>query len=140
MEYDSDDNEPEIEPKIGYQFSILSLAQLQLPKARREPAARYAELSSTMPWNDLKDQLKIRIVDVLFPQQANIDDGTFEITASVARYLPDPVPLITATDYEMIKKHALKMKEPVVKIFVKQKPIAGVRYIIKCVRVVIFFC
>jgi hypothetical protein len=118
VEQDLDDNEDE--PKIGYQFSILSLAQLQLSKARREPAARYAEISSTMPWDDLKDQLKIRIVDVLFPQQVNIADGAFEIAASVARHLPDPVPLITAADYEMIKKHALKMKEPVVKIFVKQ--------------------
>ncbi len=81
-----------------------------------------------MPWNDLKDQLKIRVVDVLFPQQMNIDDEAFELAASVARFLPDPVPLIAATDYEVIKKHALKMKDPVVRIFVKQKlPAAEVR-------------
>lgn len=74
-----------------------------------------------MSWDDLKDQLKIRVIDALFPQQANVDDKAFELTASVARFLPDPVPLVLATDYEMIKKHALKMKDPIVKIFVKQK-------------------
>jgi hypothetical protein len=42
IEDGSDDEE--VEPKIGYQLSILSLVQLQLPKTRREPAAHYADL------------------------------------------------------------------------------------------------
>lgn len=75
-----------------------------------------------MLWDDLKDQLKLCVVDVLFPQQMNVDDDAFELNASVAWFLPDPIPLISAPDYEMIKKHALKMKDPVVKIFVKEKP------------------
>ena len=51
-----EDRSDDEEVKIGYQLSILSLVQLQLPKTRREPAARYAELQSSMPWDDLKDQ------------------------------------------------------------------------------------
>jgi hypothetical protein len=126
IEDGSDDEE--VEPKIGYQLSILSLVQLQLPKTRREPAARYADLQSSMPWDDLKDQLKIRVVDVLFPAQMDVSDEAFELTASIARYIPAPIPLASAADYDMVKKHALKMKDPVVKVFVKQKlPAAGVR-------------
>jgi hypothetical protein len=81
-----------------------------------------------MPWDDLKDQLKIRVVDVLFPAQMDVSDEAFELTASIARYIPAPIPLASAADYDMVKKHALKMKDPVVKVFVKQKlPAAGVR-------------
>jgi len=67
VEDSSDDDEGK--SKIGFQFSILSLAQLQLPKARREPAAHYAELPSSISWTDLKDQLKIWVIDVLFPRK-----------------------------------------------------------------------
>jgi hypothetical protein len=126
---DSSDSDNEVGPKIGYQLSILSLVQLQLPKTRREPAARYAELQSSMSWDDLKDQLKIRVADVLFPAQGDVSDEAFELLASVARYIPAPVPLASAVDYDMVKKHALKMKVPVVKVFVKQKLAAiGVRH------------
>jgi hypothetical protein len=72
--------------------------------------------------------LKIRVVDVLFPAQLDVVDEAFELSASVSRYIPAPVPLASAADYDMVKKYALKMKDPVVKIFVKQKlPVAGVR-------------
>ena len=126
MEENLDDDE--IELKIGYQLSIFSIVQLQLPKSRREPAARYVELSNSMPWDDLKDQLKIRVSDVLFPQQANVPNEAIELAASVARYLPDAVPLVSEADYKMIKRHAMKMKDPVVKVLVKQKlPAAVVR-------------
>jgi hypothetical protein len=73
-----------------------------------------------MPWDDLKDQLKIRVVDVLFPRQVDVPSDAIEFAASVARYLSDAVPLASAADYEMIKKHATKMKDPVVKVLVKQ--------------------
>ena len=81
-----------------------------------------------MPWADLKDQLKIWVLDVLFPAQVDVSDEAFELSASVARYIPALVPLASAAGYDMVKKHALKMKDPVVKVFVKQNlPATGIR-------------
>ena len=69
-----DKEEEVIIPQITYTMTIFSLAELAKPHARRQPKVRFVILASDLEWLDVRAQLKIKAVDVLFPNQAAVDD------------------------------------------------------------------
>jgi len=125
------DKEEEIVPKITYTITVFSLAELSKPLARRQPKARFVVLDSDLEWPDVRAQLKIKAVDVLFPQQAAIDDAAFEIEFSITRQVPTPLPLLSENDYKYLVQNALKLKaNPAVKITIKEVAVNGVSFFI----------
>ena len=107
--------------EITYNLSIFSLDQLQRSSRSREAVARFVLLSSDLTWDDVFGMLKIKISDVLFPGQAVVNEGTFEIFFSIPRFVPAPLPLVTEDDYKHLLRNVLKLrKDPAVKITVNQ--------------------
>jgi len=123
----SEDQEDEIPiPKITYTMTIFSLRELSKPQARREPKARFIVLPSDLVWSDVRAHIKIKAIDVLFPQQAVVDDGAFEIEFSIPRQVPTPLPLLSEDDYKYLIQNALKLKaNPTVKITIKEVAVNG---------------
>lgn len=116
-----DEEEEIIIPQITYTMTIFSLAELAKPHAHRQPKARFVILASDLEWLDVRAQLKIKAVDVLFPNQAAVDDEAFEIEFSIARQVPTPLPLLSENDYKHLVQNALKVKaNPAVKITIKE--------------------
>lgn len=125
--------EPVIAHEITYNLSILSLELLQKSARSRasEAVARFVLLSSDLTWDDVFAKLKIKISDVLFPRQAIVDEGAFEIFFSIPRLVPAPLPLVTEDDYKHLLRNVLKLRnDPAVKITVNQLVlVCCVRYI-----------
>ena len=118
--------EEEVVPKITYTITIFSLAELSKPQARRQPKARFVVLASNLDWPDVQAHLKIKAIDILFPQQAAVDDAAFEIEFLIARQVPTPLPLLSENDYKHLVSNALKLKaNPAVKIMIKEVAING---------------
>ena len=107
------------------------MEQLQKSTRSREPVARFVRLSSDLAWDDVFAKLKIKISDVLFPRQAIVDEGAFEILFSIPRLVPAPLPLVTEDDYKHLLHNVLKLRnDPAVKITVNQLvPVCSVPYI-----------
>jgi hypothetical protein len=83
--------------------------------------ARFVRLSSDLTWDDVFGKLKVKICDVLFPGQAVVDAGAFEIFFSIPRLVPAPIPLVTDDDYKHLLRNVLKLRnDPAVKITVNQ--------------------
>jgi hypothetical protein len=113
----------EVIPKITYNLTIFSAAELLKPQTRRQPEARFLILPSNLEWADVHAQLKIKAVDVLFPQQAAVNDQAFEVVFSITRHVPVPVPLSSHDDYQHLVRNAIKLKaNPAVKIIIKEVP------------------
>jgi hypothetical protein len=124
-----DEEEEIVIPKITYTITVFSLAELSKPVARRQPKARFVVLASDLEWPDVRAQLKIKAVDVLFPQQAAINDAAFEIEFSITRQVPTPLPLLSENDYKYLVQNALKLKaNPAVKITIKEVAVNGVSF------------
>ena len=120
-------------PKITYTMTVFSLTELSKPQARREPKARFVILPSNLEWLDVQAQLKIKAIDVLFPQQAAIDDAAFDIEFSIPRQVPTPLPLLSENDYKYLVQNALKLKaNPAVKITIKEVAVKGGRVSFLC--------
>ena len=100
--------------------TTLSLNELKKPATRRKAKSRLIELSSGLEWMDIHAHLKIAICDLLFPQQAVVEDDRYEMTWSIPRVVPQALSLASAADYDQLVKKALKMKEPGVKILVDE--------------------
>jgi hypothetical protein len=127
-----EEEEEVVIPKITYTMTIFSLAELSKPQARREPKARFVVLASDLEWPDVRAQLKIKAIDVLFPKLAAVDDASFEIEFSIARQVPTALPLLSENDYKHLVQNALKLKaNPAVKITIKEVAVDGG---------VLFFC
>ena len=60
------------------------MAELAKSQAHHEPVAQFVILPSDLEWLDLHTHLKIKASDVLFPDQAAIDDNTYETTFCIA--------------------------------------------------------
>ena len=105
--------------KITYNITIFSRAELAKPQARREPAARFFVLPSNLEWLDIHAQLKIKAGDVLHPGQAVIADNAYEMTFSIARHVPNPLPLSCVADYQHLVENALHQQQPTVKVIIK---------------------
>src|SRR5271168_1357639 len=103
-----EEEEEVVVPKITYTMTIYSLAELLKPQARREPNVRFVVLASDLEWPDVQAQLKIKAIDVLFPQLAVVDDASFEIEFSIARQVPTAFPLLSENDYKYLVQNALK--------------------------------
>jgi hypothetical protein len=107
----------------GYPGYSLELSKLH---ARRQPKARFVVLSSDLEWPDVQAQLKVKAIDVLFPQQAAVNDAAFEIEFSIAQHVPTPLPLLSENDYKYLVQNALKLKaNPAVKITIKEVAVNG---------------
>ena len=108
--------------KITYNITIFSRAELAKPQARHEPAARFFVLPSNLEWLDIHAQLKIKAGDVLHPGQAVIADNAYEMTFSIARHVPNPLPLSCVADYQHLVENALCQQQPTVKVIIKATP------------------
>jgi len=107
-------------PKITYTMTIFSLRELS------KPQARFVVLPSDLEWPDVRGHIKIKAIDVLFPQQPVVDDGAFEIEFSIPRQVPTPLPLLSDDDYKYLIQNALKLKaNPTVKITIKEVAVNG---------------
>ena len=116
---DEDTNADEM-PMISYTISTFSLEELKKPVTRRKPKSRLIEISSGMDWVDVKARLKIAICDLLFPQQAVVDDDCYDIAWCIPRVVTNNLALDTEADYQHLVKKALKCKEPGAKILVDE--------------------
>ena len=124
-----------VAPKITYTMTIFPLAELSKPQARRQPKARFVVLASNLEWPDVQAQLKIKAIDVLFPQHAAVDDAAFEVEFSIARQVPTPLPLLSENDYKYLVQNALKLKaNPAVKITIKEVAVNGGVLFSACLR------
>ena len=122
-------NEETSTPKITYTLAIFSHAELAKAQRQPEPVARLLVLSSKLEWPDMCAQLKIKACDVLFPARATVNNDAFEVTFSIARHVPMPLPLATQTDYEHLVASALKnTNNPAAKITIKEKAVLPVVY------------
>ena len=108
--------------KITYNIAIFSRAELAKPQARCEPAARFFVLPSNLEWLDIHAQLKIKAGDILHPGQAVIADNTYEMTFSIARHVPNLLPLSCVADYQHLVENALRQQQPTVKVIIKATP------------------
>jgi len=75
-----------------------------------------------MEWADVKAHLKIAICDLLFPQQAIVEDDCYDMTWCIPRVVTNPLSLYTVADYQQLVKKALKAKEPGAKILIDELP------------------
>lgn len=136
---EEEDLEAEDAVKVTYNISIFSAAELKKPIARREPKGRFLVLASDIAWPDLYAQLKIQFCDALHPDQAVVADNTFEITYSIPRLVPNPLPLATDKDYAYLITNISKMKSPTMKVIMKESPEQGVnRVLLVSVHISIF--
>lgn len=106
--------------KVTYNISIFSVEELKKPIARREPKGCFVVSASNITWPDLHAQLKIQFCDALHPTQAFIADNSFEITYTISRLVPHPLPLATAKDYAHLLTNVAKMKSPATKVIMKE--------------------
>jgi hypothetical protein len=77
-------------------------------------------LASDMEWIDVHAMLKIKAVDILFPQQNAVSNDAFEISFSIPRIVKVALPLSSAADYKYLVKTTVSMKTPAVNIIIKQ--------------------
>src|SRR5437016_12178412 len=61
--------------------------------------------------------MKIKACDYLFPNQPVVNDNSFEMIFSIARHVPNALPLTSAADYAHLLSNASKIKtNPTVKV------------------------
>jgi len=106
--------------KITYNLAIFSVAKLAKPQVQCEPAARFVVLPSDLEWLDVHTHLKIKADNVLFPDQAAINDNAYETTFCIAWHIPNPLPLSCIGDYKHLVENALCQQQPTVKIIIKE--------------------
>ena len=105
--------------KITYNLTIFSVAELAKPQACREPVAWFVVRPSNLEWLNVHAHLKIKASDVLFPDQAAIDNNAYETTFCIARHIPNPLPLSCVGDYKHLVENTLCQQQPTVKIMIK---------------------
>jgi hypothetical protein len=108
-------------PKISYTITTFSLEELKKPSTRRKAKSRLIELYSALEWIDMRGMVKRAVCDLLFPEQAVVDDDRYEMTWCIPRVVPQALSLTLTADYDLLIKKALKMKDPNVKILVDKK-------------------
>jgi len=102
---------------INYNLLFFLTENLKLPLTRHNPKAGYLILHDDVTWEDFYVCMKIKACDYLFPNQAIVDDASFEMTFSIAHHIPIALPLASAADYNHLLTNALKIKKnPTVKV------------------------
>ena len=121
-----EEEEEVVVPKITYTITIFSLAELSKPQVHHESKLQFVVLASNLDWPDVQAHLKIKAIDILFLQQAAVDDAAFEIKFSIVHQVPTSLPLLSENDYKHLVSNALKLKaNPTVKIMIKEVAING---------------
>jgi hypothetical protein len=108
-------------PKLSYMITMFSLEELKKPSTRRKAKSRLIELSSALEWIDMCGMVKRAVCDLLFPEQAVVDDDRYEMTWCIPRVVPQALSLASTADYDLLIKKVLKMKDPNGKILVDEK-------------------
>ena len=112
----------EVVPKISFTVSMFSLKELKKAVSCCEPNSCLIKISSKTEWVNAKALLKVAICDLLFLQQAIVEDNRFDMTWSIPHIVTNALSLHTEVDYQQLVAKALKGKEPNVKISVKELP------------------
>ena len=98
---------------INYNLLLFSIDDLKLLLTHHNPKAGYLVLCDNVAWEDCYVHMKIKACDYLFPNQAIVDDASFEMTFSIAHHIPIALPLASAADYNHLLTNALKIKKQI---------------------------
>ena len=107
--------------KISYTITTFSLEELKKPSMHHKVKSHLIELSSTLEWIYIHGMVKGAICDLLFPEQAVVDNNKYKMTWCIPHVVPQALSLVSTTDYNLLIKKALKMKDPNVKILVDKR-------------------
>ena len=66
------------------------------------------ELSSTLEWIYIHGMVKGAICDLLFPEQAVVDNNKYKMTWCIPHIVPQALSLVSTADYNLLIKKALK--------------------------------
>ena len=107
--------------KISYTITTFFLEELKKPSMHQKVKSHLIELSSTLEWIYIHGSVKGAICDLLFPEQAVVDNNKYKMTWCIPHVVPQALSLVSTTDYNLLIKKALKMKDPNVKILVDKR-------------------
>ncbi|KAJ2932695.1 hypothetical protein H1R20_g4387, partial [Candolleomyces eurysporus] len=96
----------------AYDIVLYSAAELQKPKVQHESKGRQLIASSNLNWQDFWAQVKIRVVDALFPDSTVILDESFTLFFTIPHVIKNENLLCNENDYEYLLTKLKDIKEP----------------------------